>query len=626
MSILIGIKNLCKNYDKEKVVENFNYCFDDKGFYVLIGASGCGKTTLINSIMGLTDFKGEISINGTTYENQVQHDSIKNFTGYITQDVQLIEYLTIEDNIKLCCADDKKIQKIVEYLHIEKILKNFPGEISGGEKQRVAIAQCLVQNKKIIILDEPTSSLDKKNKKEIFKLLKQISKEKLIICATHDKEIMEYASHIINISEKSFGSVKDFKPIEIIKNNSTSSKRKIASYIFKHRRYKNREKKSDIIIIIVFILCILTTFLCTKNPDKILNSMIKLYNVNYLRVECSNEEKCLEDFKKNKVIHHSFIYNLNTPQDFDDVPDGGTIKLDYDPTVLTLPYNKEFFPYHNEILYGNYFTDEFSVILSYDAAYSYSLNYHVDMKNIIGEMIHIDLYGKSADFKVAGILNKLSSEAKMYLNSNMYFESQAEQTFISDKFTNNFGKQGQQKITYFIYFENSSNLIKYYKNGNKEFIRIQDMNEFFVEHKIMLESIAIYLYPAILISIIISIIFYFQTKLIEIKYKDYIFGVYEHYGYELKEVKKAYFSYLVSDIIRKYLISCILAIILSKIIDEVNNKLVFFKYQMFSTNIYYIIGVLFLLILVATIINIFFFKKMKTVGWYENIKKERDLI
>ncbi len=626
MSTLIGIKNLNKDYDKQKVVENFNYYFDDKGFYVLMGSSGCGKTTLINSIMGLTDFKGEISINETTYENQVQYDNIKNFTGYITQDVQLIEYLTIEDNIKLSCADDKKIQEIIEHLHIEKILKNFPGEISGGEKQRVAIAQCLVQNKKIIILDEPTSSLDKKNKIEIFKLLKQISKENLVICATHDKEIIDYASHIINISEKSFRSIEDFKTTKIIKNNNTLSKRKITPYIFKQRKYKNREKKSEIIIIVVFILCILTTFLCTKDPDKILNSMVNLYNVNYLRLECNDEKKCLEDFKRNKVIHHSFIYNLNIPQDFENEPDGGTIKLDYDPTLLTLPYDKELFPYQDEILYGSYFTNEYSIILNYEAAYSYSLINQVDMQNIIGRTIHIDLYGKSANFEIVGIFDKLSPEADKYLNSNMYFESQAEQTFINDKFTNNFGKQGQPKTTYFVYFKNSKDLIKYYKHGNKDFIKIQDMNDFFVEHKIMLESAAIYLYPAILISIIISVVFYFQTKLIEIKYKDYTFSIYEYYGYDIKEVKRAYFSYLVLDIIHKYLISCISAIILSKIIDEINNRLVFFKYQLFSININYIIGMLFLLIFVATIIDYFFFKKMKTVGWYENIKKERDLI
>jgi len=624
MSKIIGIKNLNKSYNTEKVIKNFNYTFNDTGFYVFMGTSGCGKTTLINSIMGLIDFEGLISINGTDYKDKVDYNTIKNFIGYITQDVELVEYLTIEDNLKLCSLDDDKIKEITKHLGIENILKKYPNETSGGEKERVAIAQSLIQEKSILILDEPTSSLDKKNKREVFKLLKEISKEKLVICATHDKEILEYSSHIIDLTKNLYNKETE---INTVKKYTTqkSPRRKMTPFIFKQNKYKNREKKSSIIVIGVFILSLLTIFLCTQGKDKILKTMINLYDVNYIEVKCHDKESCLKEFEKNDVVHHSFVYKWNIPDETIGL-DPGIVEMDYDGTTITLPFDKNLFPYHNEIIYGTYFTDEYSILINYQTAYFYAQNHDIQIKEVVGKTIHLNLYGGSRNFKVAGIFKPLSQKAEMYLLSSDAYDDRTEQIFINDLYLEKHGKQGTDIITYYAYFKDKKKLANFYLNGNQDFMKIDDMHKSMAEHKIMLLSLQTYFYPVIIIAIIISLVFYFQTKLIELKYKNYIFGVYEYYGYSLKEIKLAYFKFIIIDIIKKYLIACVLAILLSIVIDELNTVFTFFKYHIFSINIKYIIGILFLLIIVALVLNTLYFIKMKNIGWYENMKVERDLI
>lgn len=176
-----------------------------------------GKTTLLNVIGGLDKVRtGKIYIDNKniTSRRTKKVDKIRNLNiGYIFQDYKLIEDMSVYDNVALVLKmigikDKKEIKARVEYI-LEKIgmyrYRNRPaGMLSGGERQRVGIARALVKNPNIIIADEPTGNLDSKNSLEIMNIIKAISKEKLVILVTHERNLAEfYAVRVIEIQDGS---------------------------------------------------------------------------------------------------------------------------------------------------------------------------------------------------------------------------------------------------------------------------------------------------------------------------------------------------------------------------------------------------------------------------------------
>lgn len=190
--------NKCYNKNQENEIialENIDLEFFDKGLILICGESGCGKTTLLNCIGKFDSLdSGEIISN---YDYKVS---------YIFQDFQLISDMSVYDNLKLVCdindLEYTKIDEALEMLNIIKYKKHFPNQLSGGQKQRVAIARALLTNNPIILADEPTGSLDKKNSLEIAKVLFELSKERLIIVASHDVDLFsQYADRIIRLED-----------------------------------------------------------------------------------------------------------------------------------------------------------------------------------------------------------------------------------------------------------------------------------------------------------------------------------------------------------------------------------------------------------------------------------------
>jgi len=170
-----------------------------------MGASGSGKSTLLNIIAGYDFFdKGEYLLKGrdiTDYNlNKVHKEEI----GMIFQDYQLLDYLNVRDNIVIgtyyCGKPFKweKFKEIIDELQIAHLLEKNIDALSGGEKQRIAIARLLLANKSIILADEPTGALDSKNADKIMNQLKRLSENgKTIIIVTHDKKVAERCDRII---------------------------------------------------------------------------------------------------------------------------------------------------------------------------------------------------------------------------------------------------------------------------------------------------------------------------------------------------------------------------------------------------------------------------------------------
>ena len=223
---MIEIKDLVKDYvvgNKQtlRAIKNINLTFSDNEFTSILGQSGCGKTTLLNLIGGLDlPTSGDIIFNSLSIPKMKanQIDAYRNNQiGFILQNYYLIPSFNVLDNVKMAVSFgnlskneiDKKAREVLEKVGMKDYIKSLPKQLSGGQQQRVAIARALVNNPSIILADEPTGSLDNSTAKEIMDLLKELSKDKLVIMVTHNEEIAKkYSTRIIRMHDGQIASDK----------------------------------------------------------------------------------------------------------------------------------------------------------------------------------------------------------------------------------------------------------------------------------------------------------------------------------------------------------------------------------------------------------------------------------
>ena len=167
--------NLTKRYGTKTVFENFDLEFLDGKTTCILGASGAGKTTLLHCLAGLTEYDGT-PLQGT--EN----------VGFVFQEARLLPYSTVEENIFYVGATVEETERALRLLEIEALAKKYPDEISGGEKQRVALARAIAKSPKLLLLDEPFSSLDLPLKIRLTETLKKLCEayKPTVVFVTHD--------------------------------------------------------------------------------------------------------------------------------------------------------------------------------------------------------------------------------------------------------------------------------------------------------------------------------------------------------------------------------------------------------------------------------------------------------
>ena len=222
----IGKKNT-KNYQVVHALKNVSINFRSHELVSILGQSGCGKTTLLNIIGGLDQYtSGDLLINNVSTKMYKDHnwDNYRNHSiGFIFQSYNLIPHQSVLSNVELALTlsgvsrEERKKRAIDALTKVgleEKIYSN-PNQLSGGQMQRVAIARALVNDPEIILADEPTGALDSKTSVQIMDILKEISKEKLIIMVTHNPDLAkEYSTRIIELFDGEV--ISDSKPYEII--------------------------------------------------------------------------------------------------------------------------------------------------------------------------------------------------------------------------------------------------------------------------------------------------------------------------------------------------------------------------------------------------------------------------
>ena len=188
--------NVIKKYDDNLIFDNLSFKFNEVGFYGIIGPSGCGKSTLLNIISGKDN----------NYEGNIIGEN-KNLS-FVYQDFHLIDYYTVFENLMISmdtvnlCSEEKEkmIHDMLKQYHLQNYANKKVRYLSGGEKQRIVIIRALLNNAEILLCDEPTSFLDKKNSINVFEMLKEVSRQCLVIVVSHNVKLMSmYADVVLKI-------------------------------------------------------------------------------------------------------------------------------------------------------------------------------------------------------------------------------------------------------------------------------------------------------------------------------------------------------------------------------------------------------------------------------------------
>ena len=233
MSAFVAFKNVKKVYKTGEVtisaLQDVNFEIEQGEFCVIVGASGAGKTTILNILGGMDSLtEGSVFLDGEEISKygKKQLTAYRRFdVGFVFQFYNLVQNLTALENVELAaqiCRDPLPADEVLDEVGLAERKSNFPAQLSGGEQQRVAIARALAKNPKLLLCDEPTGALDYNTGKAVLKLLQDTCREKgkTVVVITHNQALTAMADRVITVKNGTVVSVvkneqiKDISEIE----------------------------------------------------------------------------------------------------------------------------------------------------------------------------------------------------------------------------------------------------------------------------------------------------------------------------------------------------------------------------------------------------------------------------
>lgn len=293
--MLLKLENIKKEYkisksNKQIILNDINLELSSGEFVCIYGESGSGKSTLMNIIGGLdNNYDGKVKIDDVSIKELDLDNYRRDKIGFVFQNFNLIPYLTVFENVMLMLdmvklKEKEKIKKTKEALRKVGLIKHShkkPNELSGGMKQRVALARAIINEPDIILADEPTGALDKKNANKVLNMLKNLSLEgKLVIVVTHSNNVKKFANKIITLDSGKIIKFNNISDNKIDKKSSKTLKRSLNSSICIKLGINNifKNLKRNILIIIassIGVIGILISLYVGSGVKKYINDEIK---------------------------------------------------------------------------------------------------------------------------------------------------------------------------------------------------------------------------------------------------------------------------------------------------------------------------------------------------------------
>lgn len=404
---MIELKKITKRYGLQTVLDACDYTFSSQGLYCILGASGCGKTTLLNIIAGFDcNYQGELIVDQIPI-HQLQGDALCNYRrdhiGFIFQNYNLLSGYSVIENIQLASKLQpqdstnqlEQITSLLNRLGIEDKINEKVEHLSGGQKQRVAIARALIANPYILLADEPTGALDRTSATEIMELLKELSKERLVLVITHDTKITQYADRILTMQDGTL--IGENLLLPPCQNNISikrvSTKTPSLSHAYKNFCVHLKRYVSVSIIISIGILA----FMLSLSFKNIMQASITrfqeeniAYQNGYIKVE-NNEDTLLHTLSKDDRI--SNIYTQYIMQD---------ITLQMGKQTQIMPEKYPMPKAIEKMSYGHMpKNNKQQIALNPSLAKKFDSN----ISNLIGKTLQLTYGGQTYKLVVSGIFN-----------------------------------------------------------------------------------------------------------------------------------------------------------------------------------------------------------------------------
>ncbi len=499
---MIELKNVCKTYRSKKssntkALDHISLQFDQKGMTFILGKSGSGKSTLLNVLGGLDQYDtGDMLILGKSSKNfkQADFDSYRNtYIGFVFQEFNILEDYNVYENIVLALQlqqkeiDTKKIDELLEKLELTDLKKRKVNELSGGQKGRVAIARALIKNPKIILADEPTGNLDSETGKQVMDLLKEISKEKLVIVVSHDQESANvYGDRIVEIQDGKI--IKDTKKQEFLEEKKqeyqTIQSKLPWKESFKLGIGSLRHKKIKLIFTILLTIC---SLLFLGIIDTLSSYDINLAHSKLLK---EKDAKFVEIEKFRRYAEDDFVNRNNVDLKKEDIQYIlENVKQDTLFTYRvrsTYDYDNLYEVFHIFSEYGGYGYNYGSLTLEIveDSKFQYLENY-----KLIGRKPNA-----KNEIVISNIIADLmiSNGVFLYNQENELYHPKDYQELLQEEHTYYFGDGGSVKIVGIIDYDSNQykSVIEKYNNLKNGYNNItQEEHNLYMEYAANLNNI-----------------------------------------------------------------------------------------------------------------------------------------